>query len=568
LYQQAEVLYNRKMELFIELTKIVFIATGVSFLMRLLKQPLIVGYILSGIVAGPSVFNALQSTDFIDILSKMGIAILLFIIGLHMSPKVIKEVGKASLLTGGGQFIFTAIVGYFIAIALGFSNTAALYISIGLTFSSTIIVLKLLSDKGDLNKLYGKVTIGFLIIQDILAAIILVFIPTLASGGGAEVFGQLILKAIVMAAFLYVVTKFLLPKLIKLAAASQELLFLFSLSWGLALASLFYVTGFSAEIGALVAGVIFSVTPYAYQVGSRLKPLRDFFIILFFVLTGSHVDLSSINEILLPALVLSVYVLIGNPVIMILIMRVLGYQRKTSYLAGLTVSQISEFSLILAAVGFSMGHLSKNEFSLITLVGLITITGSTYFMLYADGMYRHVEKLLKKLDFMRAIEEYTHKDETHDVLLFGYDRVGHDFVTLFKKLQKDYLVVDFNPHLIKEMQEKNIPHRYGDAEDVEFLQELHFNNTKMCVSTIPDFKVSSLLLKTVRRESHSAIVILLSQNINEALELYKQGANYVMLPHYLSAKHTVHMIDRLGFDKNEFNEEKEKHIAYIQEREA
>ena len=168
---------------------------------------------------------------------------------------------------------------------------------------------------------------------------------------------------------------------------------------------------------------------------------------------------------------------------------------------------------------------------------------------------------------MKSLEEHVHKEEVHDVLLFGYDRVGHDFVNLFHKLHKDFLVIDFNPHLTREMQQKNIPCRYGDAEDIEFLEELHFDKIKMCVSTIPDFKISLLLLKHIRQNNHTAIVILLSHNIDEAIELYKQGASYVMLPHYLSAKHTVHMIDRLGFDKHEFEEEKEKHLAYIKEKE-
>jgi len=559
------------MEIFLELATIVFIATAVSVLMRLLKQPLIVGYILAGILIGPSALNALHTTAFIDTLSRMGITILLFVVGLHMSPKVIKEVGKVSLLTGIGQVVFTAFVGYFIALGLGFAKTPALYISIGLTFSSTIIVLKLLSDKGDLNKLYGKITIGFLLVQDVIAALILIIIPIIAGGhnaGGFLTFGVLILKAIQVGLLLYLVTKYLLPRFVKFIAHSQELLFLFSICWGLIMSSLFYLYGFSAEIGALVAGVTLSVTPYAYQIGSRLKPLRDFFLVLFFVLTGSHIHLWSVSTIIIPAIALSLYVLIGNPIIMMVIMRLLGYHRKTAYLAGVTVSQISEFSLILAAVGFSMGHLTENQFSLMTLIGLITITGSTYFMLYANDLYPHVEKWLKKLDFIKTNSENAIADENFDVLLFGFDRVGHDFVNLFKKLNKQYMVVDFNPHLIREMQQNAIPCRYGDAEDVEFLQELGLHQVKMCVSTIPDFKASLQLLKRVRQTSHSAIVILLSHNIEEAVELYKNGASYVMLPHYLSAKHTVHMIDKFGFDKKEFDEEKEKHLAYIEEREG
>ncbi len=559
------------MEIFLELATIVFIATAVSVLMRLLKQPLIVGYILSGILVGPSALNALHTTAFIDTLSRMGITILLFVVGLHMSPKVIKEVGKVSLLTGIGQVVVTAIVGYFIALTLGFAKTPALYISIGLTFSSTIIVLKLLSDKGDLNKLYAKITIGFLLTQDVIAALILIIIPIIAGGSNTNsyvTFGVLILKAIQIGLLLYLVTKYLLPRFIKFLANSQELLFLFSICWGLAMSSLFYLYGFSAEIGALVAGVTLSVTPYAYQIGSRLKPLRDFFLVLFFVLTGSHIHLGTLSSIIVPAIVFSLYVLIGNPIIMMVIMRLLGYPRKTAYLAGLTVSQISEFSLILAAVGFSMGHLTENQFSLMTLIGLVTITGSTYFMLYANDLYPHVEKWLKKLEFMKTKLEKSTQEETYDVLLFGFDRVGHDFVNLFKKLNKDYLVIDFNPHLIREMEQHAIPCRYGDAEDVEFLQELGLSNVKMCVSTIPDFKANLQLLKKVRQASHSAIVILLSHNIEEAVALYKNGASYVMLPHYLSAKHTVHMIDKFGFDKKEFDEEKEKHLAYIEERET
>lgn len=558
------------MEAFNELVVIVLVATGVSVLMRLLRQPLIVGYIISGILVGPSVLNTLHATELIETLSHIGIMILLFVVGLHMSPKIIKEVGKVSLLTGGGKFIITALVGFGIALLLGFDQTTALYIAIGLAFSSTIVILKLLSDKGDLNKLYGKISVGFLLVEDIIAAFILVLIPIIVSntdGQSLGIIGLFLLKASALVAGLIIATKYLLPRVVRFVASLQELLFLFSIFWGFSLAALFSLAGFSAEIGALVAGVTLSVTPYAYQIGSRLKPLRDFFIMLFFVLTGSHITFNTIGQYLSPAVILSLYVLLINPIVMISIMRLLGYQRKTAYLAGLTVSQISEFSLIVGALGFHMGHLTQNELSLITLIGLLTITGSTYFVLYAEKLYPRVEKWLKKLDFLKTIEEYTQRDEAHDVLLFGYDRVGHDFVNLFRKLEKDYLVIDFNPLLIREMQRRNIPCRYGDAEDVEFLDELQFSKVKMCVSTIPDFKVSSILLKKIRQENPHTIVILLCHDITEALELYKQGANYVMLPHYLSAKHTVHMIDKLGFDKHEFNEEKEKHIAYIQEKE-
>lgn len=558
------------MEIFIELTTIVLITLGVSLVMRLLKQPLIVGYILAGILAGPYFFNALHSTEFLELLSKMGITILLFIVGLHLSPKVIKEVGKVSIMTGVGQVVLTGLVGFVIVSLLGIAFVPALYISIALTFSSTIIVLKLLSDKGDLHKLYGKISIGFLLVQDLIAAFILIAIASFSGSDYGPVMTTIVvvLKGIQLTIALYLITKYILPYLVKFAASSQEFLFLFSLGWGLALASLFYWMGFSAEIGALVAGVTLSVTPFAYEIGARLKPLRDFFIVLFFILVGSQIDLSAFPRIIIPALVLSLFVLIGNPIIMILIMHILGYKRKTSFLTGIITAQISEFSLILAAFGASLGHLSPDMVSLIALIGLITIAGSTYLILYADRIYVRIETLLKFLEFRKIHHTEKTPERPHEVLLFGFDRVGRDFLRLFKHLKKDFLVVDYNPSLIRLMQKDVIPCRYGDAEDIEFLHELRLSEVKMCVSTIPDPKVSLLLLRQIRQVNKTAIVILLSHDIHTAEELYENGASYVMLPHYLSAKHTVHMIERLGFDRGEFEEEKEKHVAYIKEREV
>ncbi len=558
------------MEIFTELAAIVFIALTVSFLMRILKQPLIVGYIIAGILAGPQFLNAIHNQQFIEILSKIGIMILLFIVGLQMSPRVIKEVGKVSLLTGIGQVILTALVGYGISVVLGMKLVEAMYLAIALTFSSTIIVLKLLSDKGHLNKLYGKISIGFLLVQDIIAAFVLIGISTISTPtnmGLALTILVVALKAIQLVIAIYLITVHLLPRVVKYAAHSQELLFLFSIAWGFALASVLYLYGFSAEIGALVAGVTLSMTPYAYEIGSRLKPLRDFFIVLFFVLVGSQMHFETLQQIILPTIVFSLFVLIGKPIIMIMIMHLLGYKRKTSFLTGVITAQISEFSLILAAFGMSLGQLSQTTSSLISVVGLITIAGSTYLILYADNIYQYVEQYVKLFEIRKPKEETPISEPLHEILLFGFDRVGQDFVNLFKKLHKDYLVIDFNPASLKEMEQSGIPARYGDAEDVEFLQSLHLHEIKMSVSTIPDFKVSMLLLKKIRSVNKTAIVILLCHDISEAVELYKNGANYVMLPHYLSAKHTVHMIDKLGFDKKEFDEEKEKHLAYIQEKE-
>ena len=556
------------MIVFNELAGILILATAVSIVMRLLKQPLIVGYIITGILAGPHFLNVFQSTEHIEVFSKIGITTLLFIVGLHMNPKVIKEIGKVSLLTGIGQVLFTTLTGFALAILLGIERIAAIYISIALTFSSTIIILKLISDKGDLHKLYGKIAIGFLLVQDIVATIALLVISSLTQSQNTDLLPfslQLTVKGLLLFVNLSIISMYTMPKISKFIASSQELLFLFSLSWGLGLASVFYILGFSVEIGALVAGVVLSMTPFAYEAGSRLKPLRDFFIILFFISLGSQIVFENIAELILPVLIFSIFVLVGNPIIMIVIMNLLGFKRKTNFMTGIAIAQISEFSLILATVGFNAGHIDQRTLSIITMVGLITIPASTYLIYNSDFLYQRFEKFLKLLELRKNTKkENRGDDEIYELILFGFDRAGNDFVSAFKKLDKSFLVIDFNPESITKLEESGIPHRYGDAEDVEFLEELSLNKAKLIVSTIPDAKTNLLLTKFVHEVNPKAILIILTYDKKEAKKLYDAGATYIVVPHYLGAAHITNIINKLGLDLSGFKEEREKHYRHLQ----
>jgi Kef-type K+ transport system membrane component KefB len=554
------------MELFLEFTVIVIFATVISVILRVLKQPLVVGYILTGILLGPLFFNVVHATGYMDLFSKIGITILLFIVGLNLKPNVIKEVGKVSVIGGILQILITAFLGIIISLLLGLSLVHAIYIGLALSFSSTIIILKLLSDKDDLPKVYGKVTVGFLLIQDLVAIVVLLFISSFA---GAQHFTFLqvsvflILKLLVAGAAIYFISRYIIFHAIHQLAQSQELLFLFSIAWGLGLASVFYLIGFSVEVGALVAGVSLAVTPFADSIASRLKPLRDFFIVLFFILLGSNLVLSNIAGLFLYTLLFSLFVLIGKPVIVFYLMNILKYKTKQGYQTGISLAQVSEFSLILAALGLSIGQLDKSTVTIITLVALITIAGSSYFIQYSDELYPFVEKLLKRLEIVHSSNVPVNEEMQSEIALFGFDRVGRDFIEAFEKLDKKYMVIDYNPEMIKQLENTEIPFKYGDVEDIEFLRELQLGKIKLCVSTIPDVKVNALLIKKIKQENAHAIIIVRAREMHEAKRLYDLGASYVVMPHYLGAKYATAMIKRIGLDSKGFKQEREKHLDYV-----
>ncbi len=566
------------MHIYVELSLIVVLATVIALIMKFFRQPLIVGYIATGIVVGPYALNILHSKDEIELFSKIGVSILLFIVGLSLNPEIVREVGKTSFITGLGQVLFTSIVGYFIMLELGYDVVTSIYVAIALTFSSTIIILKLLTDRGDTGKLYGKIAIGFLLVQDLVATIILLVITVVGATGNvtggdlANTAGAVIVslfsKGIITLLILYYVSKYILPRFSNYIAGNQEVLFIFSLAWGLGLSSLFYFIGFSIEIGALVAGVMLAVSPFSYEIGARMKPLRDFFIILFFILLGAQMVLSEFTTLLVPALILSLFVLIGNPIIVYILMNIMGYRSKTSFMAGLTVAQISEFSLILISLGLSLGHLNQTVASLVTLVGIVTITGSTYLVLYADQIYEIVKKPLSFLNLRKKPKpEHYAEHQNADVIIFGYDRVGFDFVQAAKSITSQYVVVDFDPVSIKRLQVNNIPFKYGDAEDVEFLQEIGFHDAKLVVSSIPDFKINSLLVHHYRKQNFTGVIIVIAHDIKHAKELYVAGATYVVMPHYLGAHQASDMISKFGFDISSFEPVRNEHLARLFEHE-
>ncbi|MDD3013599.1 MAG: cation:proton antiporter [Candidatus Gastranaerophilales bacterium] len=551
----------------IEIAVMVAVGLLIAGLASILKQPLIIGYIIAGIVLGPNILNLAHASDAIGSFAQLGVVVLLFTVGLNLSPKVFREVGKVSLITGLGQVLFTSLIGMGIAYALGYSIISSLYIAVALTFSSTIIIMKILSDKGDIDALYGKISIGFLLVQDVVAMIILAVVSSISSASGESMTTLDLIAIIAISLALIPIAIYIMPKILKKIAKSQEYLLLFSIGWCLVIAAIFFKLKFSMEIGALLAGVTLSMSKYRHEVVAKIKPIRDFFIFIFFVHLGSQMNITNLENSLIPIIVFSLFILIGNPLIVLIIMGRLGYASKTGFLAGLTVAQISEFSLILIAMGVKNSGLPEEVLSMVTVVGLITIAGSTYAMLYSEKIYPRISKFLSIFERKNLkYKEVKSNLNNLEVVMFGCDKIGYSLLKVFKDSKTKLLVVEFNPEVIKYLDRKRINCIYGDAEDSETLDNLNLHKTKMVISTIPSYEINSLILHKVREASDSTITIMVCNSIEDSLKLYDRGASYVIIPRYLGGEYASSLILKHGFNLEKFMKEKVSHIEKLGDR--
>ncbi|PLS82038.1 sodium:proton exchanger, partial [Candidatus Saccharibacteria bacterium] len=293
-----------ELSIFTQLSLVIVAVAAVSFVMRLLRQPLIMGYILTGILVGPSFFHLINDSEAFETFGEIGITLLLFIIGLGLNVSLIKSLGRVVLVASAIKIISVGLIGFFLASGFGFNAIESALVGLALVFSSTIIIVKVLSDKREQSRLYAQITVGIILVEDILATFALLFISASAGNDAVGPFeiALLLLKGVLLAAMLAFLATKVLPKMTRFFASSQEFLFLFALAWGFGVASLFAAAGFSAEVGALFAGVSLASLPYTQEIASRLKPLRDFFVVLFFIVLGESLNLENLSLGFLPAL--------------------------------------------------------------------------------------------------------------------------------------------------------------------------------------------------------------------------------------------------------------------------
>lgn len=544
--------------LFLELTTVLILAGLVSFLVNLLKQPSVVAYIITGLIVGPLGFYQLHQSDAFSSLAQIGITLLLFMVGLQLDMSQLKRIGRTALLVGIGQVFFTTLIGYGILRALGFSAISSLYIAPALTFSSTIIVVKLLSEKKDLQSLYGKLVVGIFLTQDFIAILMLVVLSSMGQSQSTIYSSLPVWQTIMMACvrgLILILTIWWLsakvfPKIMQYIGNNDELMLVFSLAWALGLAAFVSlpIMGFSLEIGGFLAGLSLARSGVHYEISGKIRPIRDFFIVIFFIVMGSGLMLNSLGSIAVPAIVLSLFVLIGNPLIVMVLLGLFGYKPRTGFFAGVTVGQISEFSFILITAGLSLGYLGQKDLALITLIGMITIALSSYSIMYANRLYEFLKPVLRVFDFRGGIAE-KHANVMplkNHIILVGADRLGHHLIHTLEKQKIPFIVVDFNPEIVEKYVSRGIKAICGDITDSFVQEQINLPMAKLVISTVPDFNDNLELIYTIKRLTHGKRVrpkmIFIAQNEAEIKTLYDEDVDYVISPHFMGGQHLAKIL--------------------------
>ncbi len=508
------------------------------------RLPLIIAYILAGLILGPFVLKN-SHTETFALLRDLGLSFLLFLVGLEIKTSELKNFGKQSLIVGSVQIVAISIITFFLALALGFSVGSAVFVAIALSFSSTVIVVKLLTEKRDLDSLYGKLAISILLIQDVAAIFILILIPAL--GGGKFSFSKFIitiLVGLVLVSLIYFFSKKVLPYLFERMARNLELLFLTSLAWLLLIAAISAKFGFSVEIGAFLAGLGLASLKEEHQIAARIRPLRDFFIVIFFILLGSQILTGFSLSILAIALVLSVFILLLKPLIVLVVMGRLGFKRRTGFMTGVSIAQVSEFSLIIMFLGLKEGLIGQNIVSVVTLTAFITIATSAYLSVFATKIYRRLEKFLKFSEVPGSKIEETGEMtllENH-VVLVGCNRLGWEVLKQLQKQDKQILVVDFNPTIIKALQELKVEYLFGDVTDPDIWQQANIAKASIVISTVFDPDDTLELLSNIRTLASKPIVFVTAAEREWAMKFYQEGADYVIVPRILSGHQVAHLL--------------------------
>ena len=543
---------------------VLLISSIFAFLARMLRQPLIPAYVITGLIAGPLVLGLIQSRELILAFLEIGIVFLLFAAGLEISIRKIKEANLKKILTIGLiQVILIFLIVFLSRSFLNVSSAQAVYLGIILAFSSTMVDIKLLSDSGELVTLHGRLVLGILLLQDLVAIIAIALFTTGSFAVGPVIF-TLIRLAIIMGIAVFM-QKYVLQKAFRYAARSTELLFIASLGVLFLFIVLSYVSEISIAIGAFIAGVSLANSPFKTELESRISPIKDFFSILFFISLGMQIVFNGIQQHFVLLLFLIVGAMVFKPVILYFLFRFGGYQQKTSFQTSASLAQLSEFSLIIGILGLSLGVLTESLLSTVILATVITMSFTPYLISKKDFVYRYMATWMEGKTHLPIKENIAYHDaKKKTILLIGAHRVGSVVLNelLRKKMRDHILVMDQNPEIISALARKKVASIYGTVMSPDVLNKIDLHDLKMVISTSPDYEDNIHVLKKVKAVNPKADVVLTGARISETIDMYNAGADYVITPKVIAGEKVTSIMHS---DKKILKREKKKHLEFLKE---
>ena len=551
----------------LDIAVMISIATAGAYLLGILRQPLIPAYIITGLVIGPYGLGLVTDIENIKLFAEIGIAFLLFVVGLELDFSRLKTTGVVSYLGGTVLTMISICLGFLVALQLGFSGMESAYIALVVAFSSTLVVIKMLSDYQELDTLHGRIMVGILLVQDVIAIIALSVLSSLQTFSPTFLLVSLIKGLGFLFAAVFA-SKYVFPPLFKFAAKSKELLFLISITSCLLFAIFSVFLGFSIAIGGFIAGLALANLPYNFQIVSMVTPLRDFFATLFFVSLGAELIVPSVRAFATPAAFLLGFILLVRPVLTIILTNFFGYATKISFFIAASFTQISEFALIIVAQGIVLGHISQNIFTITVLLALVTMTTSSYFIRFDNKLYSLLSyplKIFEKIGRERHLG-YEPEKEKYNTILAGCDRLGFSILRALQKINKKTIVIDFNPDIIRRLTKEKVSCMYGDIGDLDIIERLNIKDADMVITTFPQIDTNMFLLKQVRERNKKAMLIFTANKVDEALKLYSAGADYVILPHFLGGERVSFLLEDASVDIKKLLKAKVEHIKELHDR--
>ena len=527
---------------------------------RLIRLPVVLGYLISGIVIGPYGLGLVRDVAEVETLATIGVALLMFTLGIEFSLKTLRKVGNVAVFGGAAQIVATVALGIMVGWLLGWPIREAILFGFFISLSSTIIVLKTLMDRGELGSPHGRVMIGILLVQDLSVVPMMVILPSLGESGMALLgsLGWAILKAILFLGAIIVLGFWGLPWLMKRVAEvrARELFLLTVVCLCLGAAFGAYYVGLSFALGAFLAGLLVSESEYAHQAMADIRPLRDIFAVLFFVSLGMLIDPSFVAAHPGEVVIVVVAIVLGKFVITSLVPKVFGYSDKTTLFVGSGLFQIGEFSFVLAALALELDIISNDLYSLTITAAVITMLLTPFAMGLNSGLYHWMIQKERMAKFFSSRLDPGTLDEgkqiTNHVVICGYGQVAKNLGRVLERRKFSYLVIDIDPRVIDAAREREIPCVYGDASNPEILAQAELGKAKVLVVTFPDPIATRLAVENARRINPRLNVVARIHGDEDAEVLRKLGVAELVRPDLEAGLEIIrHTLHRFGLTTQE-----------------